>query len=240
MLTSRPDCPRCGSNHIVKNGRIHNKKPKYKCQNCGRQFVENPNNKLIDKHTLDYIDKMLLEKIPLAGISRVTSVSKKWLQDYVNTKYASVPQQVKVSSKHSSKLNIECDEAWSFVNHKGNKQWIWLALDKKTREIVGCYIGERSEQGARGLWNSLPSIYRQCAVCYTDYWAAYEQVIPSKRHKAVGKNSGLTNHIERFNNTMRQRISRLVRKTLSFSKKLENHIGAIWYFIHHYNASLSM
>jgi insertion element IS1 protein InsB len=24
---------------------------------------------------------------------------------------------------------------------------------------------------------------------------------------------------------------------LSFSKKLENHIGAIWYFIHHYNAT---
>jgi len=72
----------------------------------------------------------------------VTSVAKKWLQDYVNTKYASVPQQVKVSSKHKSKLSIECDEAWSLVNHKGNKQWIWLALDKKTREIVGCYIGE--------------------------------------------------------------------------------------------------
>jgi hypothetical protein len=102
----------------------------------------NPNNKIIDKHTLDYIDKMLLEKISLARIARVTSVSKKWLQNYVNTKYASVPQQVKVSSKHKSKLNIECDEAWSFVNHKGNKQWIWLALDKKTREIVGCYIGE--------------------------------------------------------------------------------------------------
>lgn len=32
-------------------------------------------------------------------------------------------------------------------------------------------------------------------------------------------------------------MSRLVRKTLSFSKSLENHIGAIWYFIHHYNAS---
>ncbi|MBD2741341.1 IS1 family transposase, partial [Coleofasciculus sp. FACHB-1120] len=25
---------------------------------------------------------------------------------------------------------------------------------------------------------------------------------------------------------------------LSFSKKLSNHIGAIWYFVHHYNASL--
>ena len=74
----------------------------------------------------------------------MTSVSQKWLQNYVNTKYASVPQQVKVLSKHKSKLKIECDEAWSRVNHKGNKQWIWLAWDKKTREIVGCYIGERS------------------------------------------------------------------------------------------------
>ncbi|MGL5834122.1 MAG: IS1 family transposase, partial [Waterburya sp.] len=41
-----------------------------------------------------------------------------------------------------------------------------------------------------------------------------------------------------FNNTLRQRVSRLVRKTLSFSKSLENHIGAIWYFIHYYNQSL--
>ena len=45
-------------------------------------------------------------------------------------------------------------------------------------------------------------------------------------------------YIERFNNTLRQRISRLVRKTLSFSKKLENHVGAIWYFVHYYNSSL--
>jgi len=52
------------------------------------------------------------------------------------------------------------------------------------------------------------------------------------------KKQALTNYIERFNNTLRQRVSRLVRKTLSFSKSLENHIGAIWYFIHYYNASL--
>lgn len=55
-----------------------------------------------------------------------------------------------------------------------------------------------------------------------------ETVLPSKCHRAVGKESGETNHIERYNNTLRQRCSRLVRKTLSFSKKLANHIGAIW------------
>lgn len=88
------------------------------------------------------------------------------------------------------------------------------------------------------MWNSLPAVYRQCAVYYTDFWISYEKVLPNSRHKAVSKKSGKTNHIERFNNTLRQRISRLVRETLSFSKKLENHIGAIWFFIHHYNASL--
>ncbi|WP_275415770.1 IS1 family transposase, partial [Leptolyngbya sp. CCY15150] len=78
-------------------------------------------------------------------------------------------------------------------------------------------------------------VYRQCAKVYTDYWEAYIEVIASKRHVVVDKDSGLTSYIERLNNTLRQRISRLVRKTLSFSKKLENHIGAIWMFIHDYN-----
>jgi insertion element IS1 protein InsB len=77
-----------------------------------------------------------------------------------------------------------------------------------------------------------------CAIAYTDFWAAYAAVLPSKRHRAMGKETRKTSYIERLNNTLRQRVSRLVRKTLSFSKSLENHIGVIWYFIHHYNASL--
>jgi insertion element IS1 protein InsB len=80
-------------------------------------------------------------------------------------------------------------------------------------------------------------VYRQCAVSYTDFWEAYAGIFPAMRHRAVAKGTGKTSLIERFNNTLRQRLSRLVRKTLSFSKKLENHIGAIWYFVHHYNTS---
>ena len=29
------------------------------------------------------------------------------------------------------------------MDHKGNKQWVWLALDVDTRKIVGVYIGAR-------------------------------------------------------------------------------------------------
>jgi len=135
-------------------------------------------------------------------------------------------------------LILECDELWSFVGKKKRQKWIWLALNRDTREIVGVAIGSRRRATARKLWASLPAVYRQCAICYTDFWEAYQTVLPSKCHRAVGKESGQTNHIERYNNTLRQRCSRLVRRTLSFSKKLSNHIGAIWYFIHDYNASV--
>jgi len=174
----------------------------------------------------------------MRGIKRVAKVSLQWLQSYVNGKSRRVERQVKVMPKKKVRLTIECDELWSFVGDKKRKVWIWLAIDRNTKEIVGVYVGSRDQESALALWQSLPPVYRQCAVCYTDFWQAYSCVLPKKRHKAVGKDSGQTNHIERFNCTLRQRISRLVRQTLSFSKKLENHIGAIWIFIHHYNSEI--
>ncbi|MGB5635057.1 MAG: hypothetical protein WBM44_28765 [Waterburya sp.] len=29
-------CPACGSRHLIKNGSIHNGKPKNQCNSCGR------------------------------------------------------------------------------------------------------------------------------------------------------------------------------------------------------------
>ena len=68
-----------------------------------------------------------------------------------------------------------------------------------------------------------------------DLTGVYQGVIPAAQHRAITKKARKTNHIERFNNTLRQRVSRLVRETLSFSKKLAHHIGAIKYFICNYN-----
>lgn len=235
-------CPACESDNCVKNGHTHYGKPRFKCKACGRQFVEGSQYRHIPQETWEIVDKLLLEKSSQAGIARVTGISERHLQSYINKKLAAVPREVKVLPKKLGKLIVEMDEMWSFFSKdfskKSNKAWIWLALDAETREVVGAYVGNRSAQSARRLWESLPGVYRQCAVCYTDYWEAYEAVLPSKRHRAVGKESGRTNHIERFNNTVRQRVSRLVRKTLSFPKKLENHIGALWLFLHHYNAEI--
>ncbi len=99
MSDSQPTCPVCQSSHVVKNGKIHNGKQNFRCRECSRQFVQAPQNKIIDQATKTLIDKLLLEKIPLAGIARVAGVSEPWLQSYVNKKYQNVPRQVNVRAK---------------------------------------------------------------------------------------------------------------------------------------------
>src|SRR5262249_45479995 len=85
------------------------------------------------------------------------------------------------------------------------------------------------------LWAKIPEAYRHHATFYTDQYAVYEGMMPVAQHRAISKLARKTNHIERFNNTLRQRVFRRVREALTFSKKLADHIGAIKLFICHYN-----
>ena len=92
-------CPRCNGTRLVKNGSIHSGKPKWLCKECGRQFVVDPAQHRISDKTKQTIDKLLLERVSLAGIVRVTGVSPRWLQYYVNAKYAAVPRSVTVTEQ---------------------------------------------------------------------------------------------------------------------------------------------
>jgi IS1 family transposase len=112
---------------------------------------------------------------------------------------------------------LEADELWLFVFKKEKKAWVWMVLCRKTRQIIAYVIGDRSETTCQRLWDSLPQAY-SLGHCYTDFWDTYQTVIPKNQHTAVGKEMGETAHIERFNNTLRQRLGRFVRKTLSFSR----------------------
>ncbi|MBP3953740.1 IS1 family transposase [Gemmata sp. G18] len=124
---------------------------------------------------------------------------------------------------------------WSFVGSKDQVRWVWVALDEGTRRVLAMVVGDRSAATAQRLWGALPRGYRTGVTVYTDFLASYRQAIPRARHRAVGKDTGLTAHVERFWLTLRQRCARFVRKTLSFSKCERNHLGALWYFIRLYN-----
>ena len=200
----RPPCPSCGSSNILKNGSIHNKKQKYLCKDCGRQFVENPTKRYISKSEIEYLERGLLERISLRGLARMLGISIKWLQNYANKLYRSIAFQASGLAFCLDGLILECDELWSFVCSKENPVYIWLALDRKTRQIVGFYLGDRTREDAQKFWESIPQQYRESAEVYTDLWQSYEKVIPAEKHYPSGKETGETSHIERFNNTLRQ------------------------------------
>ena len=60
------------------------------------------------------------------------------------------------------------------------------------------------------------------------------------RHQSVAKQSGETAHVERWRGTLRQRLGRYVRRTLSFSKIDTYRHLATKYFIWHYHLDCSI
>ena len=131
---------------------------------------------------------------------------------------------------------LELDEIWSFVFKKTKKRWLWTAICRRTRQIVAFVTG--GERTCRRLWNKIPETYRNCRT-FSDFWEAYQKVFSKDTHQSVGKEGGQTAHMERWNNTLRQRLARFVRKTLSFSKSDAFHHMVTKWFILTYNLALS-
>jgi insertion element IS1 protein InsB len=239
-MVIREVCPRCKSAKFKKNGHIHNRKQNHHCHDCGRQFVQCFEQYRIAEDKRGLIERLLRERISLRGICRAVGVTLKWLLGFLVQCFETLPDHLHVQpvscTQHVmiQRLEVEADEMASFVQKKANKQWIWIAMDAISRQVIAFHVGDRSRRSAKRLWAKIPDAYRQHAF-YTDQYVVYEGVIPAAQHRAISKLARKTNHIERFNNTLRQRVSRLVREALSFSKKLAHHIGAIKLFICHYN-----
>jgi insertion element IS1 protein InsB len=240
-MVVRDACPACGSTQFKKNGHIHSGKQNHQCTTCGRQFVASAEDRIISYEQRTLIEHLLRERLSLRGICRAVGVSLTWLLHFMVERFAACPDYLHVQLPVSPtdvvirRLEAEADELWSFVGKKANKQWLWIAMDAQTRQVIAFHVGDRSRETAKELWAKIPLGYREQARFHTDQYEAYQGVIPPAQHKAITKKARKTNHVERLNNTLRQRVSRLVRETLSFSKKLANHIGAIKYFICHYN-----
>ena len=129
---------------------------------------------------------------------------------------------------------IEIDEVWSFVRRKGQKAWVWIALGFQSRQVLAMVVGDRSAKTCRKLWERLPQAY-QALLLFTDFYEVYQSVLPKEQHQPCKKGSGLTNAVERFNLTLRQRVGRMVRKTLSFSRSWTMHVLCLRIFIDTYN-----
>lgn len=226
-------CPNCLSGKIIKYGKTYYGKQNHQCKDCGRQFVAN-NQHTITNDERDYARSLLGERISLRGICRVLGVSLTWLMSFVTTVWSQTPEDLGVREdllamidpKQLKLIRLQADEMWSFVGHKKNKKWIWVVYEPTHRQVLAYHIGGRGKGDALKLWEKLPPLMHQHCTFETDYWEAYFATLDADRHVA---SKAYTYFIEGYFTGIRARCSRLVRKTVSFSKKLENHIAAIGY-----------
>jgi len=181
--------------------------------------------------------KTYRERASLRGIERIFGVARQTVMKWIATWVAQLPKLIDTLLPARAGDVLEVDEMWSFVARKLDKRWIWTVICRRTRQIIAFVIGDRSEATCRRLWEAIPSAYRGCR-SFSDFWRAYANVFPTHTHQQVGKETGETAHMERWYNTVRQRLARFTRKTLAFSKNDLNHELITRWFIIEYNLEI--
>ncbi len=238
QTTTTHHCSKCGSTNILLNGHNRYGKQQYVCKDCRCCRVLEPKARGYSEEAKERALRVYQERDSLRGAERALGISRQTIASWIKKVQSLQPIAQSIARAKDDDV-LELDEVWSFVQRRSNKRWLWTALCRRTRQIVAFVIGDRSEASCRRLWEAIPESYRRCQ-SYSDLWEAYGAVFDAKTHHQVGKETGQTAHIERWNNTLGQRNGRSVRKTLSFSKTDEWHHRVTALFVHTYNQSCSI
>ncbi len=135
-----------------------------------------------------------------------------------------VPKTVEVNE-------VEMDEMWSYYHDKSQQEWLWWAIDHNTGEPLAYCFGTREYKYLNELKNLLKPF--KINIVYSDNNFAYKKHI-RKSKVITGKKN--TQRIERNHLSLRTFCSRLVRKSIRFSKSKIMHeivVGLVinfWFF----------
>jgi len=127
-------------------------------------------------------------------------------------------------SKTKRKIDLECDQGFlSSLDSKGNQRWIRLAMDRKNQR--GCWVCDQNKEPED--YGTLCHQSIASVVWLYRFLGSLCKCLKNVTGQSVKKLAN-TSHIERFNNTMRQKFSSSSLNSIFF--KLENHIGAILFY----------
>lgn len=126
-------------------------------------------------------------------------------------------------------LVCKLDEQWNFVGSKARQHGLWYTYNKKTGGVLAYVFGTRTDETCRELLALLSPF--NTGMITSDNWGSYAREVPKDKH-LTGKM--FTQRIERNNQPLRTRIKRLARRTICFSRSVENHEKVIGAFIEKY------
>ena len=177
-----------------------------------------------------------LERGSLRGMQRLFGVVPETLMGWIK-KVNNRSLSDELLDAHPTDV-LELDELWSFLKARRHKFWTWIALCRRTRQVIAYVCGRCNDKTCTDLRCRIPIACFNLATC-SDYWSSYAEVFDPNTHRSVGKHTGLTNYVERFNTILRNRLGRFTRKTLGFSKKKANHEAVLHMFLLKYNQDMN-
>jgi len=220
-------CPRCSSRDIRKNGKSLQRKQRYQCAGCRRQFITNYINLGCLPEIRRLIIVLTINGCGVRDLERALHVSPNTVLKVIREEAAAVPEPAVPCRVQTLAL----DEFWSFVGSKRHPRWTWYGFDRQRRRVVAFANGRRTDESGRELCRKLGrgrvNTYR------TDKWPTYARCLPRRRHHTSKEG---TCRIERNHLNFRTRVKRLQRHTICYSRSPELHDAVIKLFIHYSNS----
>lgn len=156
--------------------------------------------------------KLNNEGVGINGIARIMGISKA----HIVKKLKQVADRVKRPLVNEDQQEYEVDEMHTYIGNKSNACYIGYALNKVTKQVIDFVVGSRTKENLKSVIGSVIKLSPKRI--FTDKLNIYRGLIEKNIH-AISAFS--TNHIERFNLTLRTHLKRLARRTLCYSKSIE-------------------
>ena len=208
-------CKHCSSSDCIKKGKRGNA-VRMLCKACGKsQQTAYVNHSYTEKHE-DTIRTHHNEGLGIRSIGRLLGIPTTSVQMLMERK----ADKLKLPEPYQPNRIYLLDELQTFVgrNKESHRRYIISAMDKRTGKIVSVAVGRRNQKTIRQVTDTLNQFSPKRIV--TDGWNGYAALIPKAIHKIT--EFGI-NRLERLHLNLRQRLKRLSRKTMSWSKSERMH-----------------
>ena len=200
-------CKAC-RNTCIKNGFQANGRQRYYCKLCKLNQQKVYTYRAYKKGINGSIYK-LLNGCSITDIARVLLISR----NTVARRILSMAENIRKPFIYESQQVYEMDELCTKVN--GKQCWVSYAINRKSKQVIGFVVGDRSNGNLIKVVNSLLCLNPKRI--YTDSLINYYGLLPSNVHNNARYQ---TNRIERFNLNLRTHLKWLSRKTLCYSKSM--------------------
>ena len=205
----RGKCKYCGSQKLVKNGRVRGEQ-RYKCKGCGKNVTLKPRRGKPEEMKAAAILLYSVGKISMNMLGKIFKVSTVAVYKWIRQTAEKLPEP----AMPAGPSEWELDEMWHFVRSKKNKCWIWKALDRRTGRTLRWVVGQRDTKTFKSLYRK---IQHPQSHYFSDKWESYPETIPLEQ-LTQGKTHTIT--IERDNSNTRHHLARFTRRTKVVSRSI--------------------